>query len=172
MRLPKNALQAGLLDGAQGLRQQPQHEVRQGGGAFGLDQPVGHEGGEIDFPQSLLDRLGGEEIRLDELAQGVGDAQVVARDDRGVRDRQAERPAEQRDHGIPVGDAAHRCRRREGGDVSPRPVRRLEVARHDEQRRGEDQQRRRRQLDAAQVAGALGVPVRWETQLPAHTSST
>ena len=170
--LAQKALQAGLFDGAQGLRQQTQHEVRQGGGAFGLDQPVRHEGGKIHFTQSLLDRLGREEIRLDELAQGVGDAQVIARDDRRVRDRQPERPAEQGDHGIPVGKPAHGRRRGERRDVTPGPVRRLVVPCHQEQRRREDQQRRRRQLDAAQIAGALGVPVRGEAQLPAHTSST
>ena len=153
--LADEALQAGLVDGAQGLRQQPQHEVRQRRAALAVGQPVGHEGGEIDVAQPRLDRLGRQEIGLDEFAQRVGDAQVVARDDGGVRDRQAERPAEQGDDGVPVGEPAHGRGRGEGRDVAPGPVPRLEMPRHDEQRRREDQQRRRRELDAAQIAGAL-----------------
>ena len=170
--LAQKGFQAGLVDGAQGLRQQPQHEVRQRRGAFAIGQPVGHEGGEIDVAQPRLDRLGRQEIGLDEFAQRVGDAQVVARNDRGVRDRQAERPAEQGDDGVPVGEPAHGRGRGEGGDVAPRPVPGLVVPRHQKQHRRADQQRRRRQLDAAQVAGALGVAGRREAQLPAHTSST
>jgi hypothetical protein len=36
------------------------------------------------------------------------------------------------------------------------------MARHDEHRGGNDEQRCRRDPDAAQVAGAFGVPVRWQ----------
>ena len=166
--LADEILQARLLDGAERLRQQAQHEAREGGAALAIGQPVGDEGGEIDLAQPRLDRLGRQEVGLDELAQRVGDAQVVARDDGGVRDRQAERPAEQGDDGVPVGEPAHRRRRGEGRDVAPRPVPRFEMTRHDEQRRREDQQRGRRKLDAAQIAGAFLVAV----QLLAHTSST
>ncbi len=93
---------------------------------------------------------------------------MVARDDGGVRDRQAKWPAEQGDNGIPVGQPADRRRRGEGRNVAPGPVPRFEMPRHDEQRCREDQQRGRRKLDAAQVAGAFPVAV----QLLAHTSST
>src|SRR5690242_21532443 len=41
-----------------------------------------------------------------EFAELVGDALLVALDDRGVRDRQPQRPLEQGNHGVPVGQAA------------------------------------------------------------------
>ena len=43
-------------------------------------------------------------------------AVLVGRDDRGVRNGQAERPAKQRHHRVPVGDAADRGRLGEGGE--------------------------------------------------------
>ena len=60
------------------------------------------------------------------------------------------------------------CGRGESRDITPGPVPRFELPGHDEQRGREDQQRGRRKLDAAQVAGAFLVAV----QLLAHTSST
>ena len=47
------------------------------------------------------------------------DAVLVGRDDRGVRNRQAERMAEQRDHREPVGDRADHRGLGEGRDVAP-----------------------------------------------------
>ena len=61
---------------------------------------------EIDLAQLGFDRCGFEKMLLDEFAELVGDAMLVALDDRGVRDRQAQRPLEQRHHGVPVGEAA------------------------------------------------------------------
>ena len=61
---------------------------------------------EIDLAQLCLDRAGLEEIHLDEFAEFVGDTVLIALDDRGVRDRQAKRPLEQRHHRIPVGEPA------------------------------------------------------------------
>ena len=113
-------------------------------------EPGRHVRGEVDLAQLLLDRLGRQEVGLDEAAEIVGDALMVARDDGGVRNRQAERPAEQRHHGIPVGQPAHRRGGREGGDIAPRPMHRLEMPRHDEQHRRRQQQQGRRQLDAAE----------------------
>ena len=166
--LAEKAPEAGLVDGRQGLRQELQHEARQRGAALAVGKPVGDQRREIDLAQPCLDRLGRQEVGLDELAQRIGDALVVARDDGGVRDRQPERPAEQRHHGVPVGEAAHGRRRREGRDVAPRPVQGFVVPGHAEQGRGEDQQERRRDLDAAQIAGAFLIAA----QLLAHTSST
>ena len=44
---------------------------------------------------------------MDELAERLAELRLALRDDRGVGDGQAERVAEQRDHGEPVGQAAH-----------------------------------------------------------------
>ena len=49
----------------------------------------------------------------------VADPVLVARDDRGVRDRQAERVAEQRGDREPVGEAADQPRLGEGADEAP-----------------------------------------------------
>ena len=94
--------------------------------ALAVAQPLGDEGGEIDFPQARLDRLRRQEIRLDEFAERIGDALVVARNDGGVRDRQAEWPAEQGDDGVPVGETAYGRGGRKGRNVAPRPVQGLD----------------------------------------------
>ena len=74
--------------------------------------------------QLVADRLlGARKFDLDEAAEIVGDAALVRRDDRGVRDGQAERPPEQRHHRVPVGDAADGGGLGEGGDeAEPRPA--------------------------------------------------
>jgi hypothetical protein len=117
--LAEEAPQPALVDRRQRLRQHPHHEGRERRTALPVAQPGRHLGGEVDLAELRLDRLGSQEIGLDEGAEIVGDALVVARDDGGVRDRQAERPAEQRHHRVPVREAADRRGRGEGGDVPP-----------------------------------------------------
>ena len=78
------------------------------------------------------DHRRGEEIVLEEVGERVADPVLVARDDRGVRDRQAERMAEQRGHREPVGEAADHRRFGEGADeAEPR----IEMARARARRR-------------------------------------
>jgi hypothetical protein len=79
--------QARSLGCAQRLRQQPQRETREIVALLAVAQPVGDEGGKVDLAQLGLDRAGLEEVHLDEFAELVGDAVLVALDDRGVRDR-------------------------------------------------------------------------------------
>src|SRR6185503_7474315 len=98
----------------------------------------------------------------------VGDPLVVARDDRRVRNRQAERPAEQRHHGVPVGQPAHRGSGSEGRDIAPGPVHRLEMPRHHEQDRGRQQQQGRRHLDTGQRPRAVGVARRRAVRIAAQ----
>ena len=100
---------------------------------------------------------GFEEMHLDEFAEPVGDALLVALDDGGVRDRQAERPAKQGHHGIPVGQPA------DGGGLGERRDE-AESRMHVQQRLGGDehaeaarQHQRRHRLDAPQFGGARGV---------------
>ena len=108
--------QAGLLDRRQRLGHQPGDELRQPGRAGRVGEPFGHHGGEVDLAQLAADRLLGEEVRLDEAAQIVGDAALVRGDDGRVRDGQAQRPAKQRHDGVPVGDAADGGGLGEGGE--------------------------------------------------------
>ena len=79
--------------GGKRLRQQSQCEAGEIVAALALAQPVGDEGAEIDLSQFGFDRRGLEEMHLDEFAELVGDALLVALDDRGVRDRQSQRPS-------------------------------------------------------------------------------
>ncbi len=108
--------QAGILGRGDRLGQQPQREAGEILAALAVAQPVGNERAEIDLAQLGLDGLGFEKMHLDEFAELVGDAVLVALDDRGVRDRQPQWPAKQRHHGIPVGQAADGRRLGEGRD--------------------------------------------------------
>ena len=111
--------------------------------ALAVAQPVGDEGAEIDLAQLRLDRSGFQEIPFDEFAELVGDAMLVALDDRGVRNRQSQRPLEQRDHGVPVGEAADRGGFGKGRDEAED---RMHMQQHP---RREKQRKRRRQYPAS-----------------------
>ena len=150
--------QAGLLDGRQRLRHQPGDETRQAGGALGTGQPVGDKRGEIDLLQLFANRSGRQEIHLDEAAEIVGDAVLVGGNDRRVRDRQAERPPEQRDHRIPVGEAADRRRFgecRDEGQPGPPRLRNIWPARRSPRR---DRARRSRWPWCAEARRAFPPP--------------
>ncbi len=69
------------------LRQQPQREAGEVGAALAVAQPVGDEGTEVDLAQLGLDGSCFEKMHLDEFAERVGDAVLIALDDRGVRNR-------------------------------------------------------------------------------------
>ncbi len=116
----------------------------------------------MNEPKSICRSLastgrGFEEMHLDEFAELVGDALLVALDDRGVRDRQAQRPLEQRDHGVPVGEAADGGGLGEGRDEAERRMHRQRRLRAEEDRKRRRQHQRRQQLDAPQLGGARGV---------------
>ena len=72
--------------------------------------------GEVDVAHPPRDHRGDQEIVLEEVGERVADPVLVARDDRGVRDRQAERVAEQGGDREPVGEAADHRRLGEGLD--------------------------------------------------------
>ena len=72
---------------------------------------------------------GDEEILLEEIGQRLADAVLVARDDRGVGDGQAERVAEQSGDREPVGQPADHRRLGERLDVAERGISGLEMAR-------------------------------------------
>ena len=139
------------------FRQQPQREARQIIALLAVAQPVRDKGAEIDLAQLGFDRSCFQEMHLDELAELVGDAVLVALDDRGVRDRQAQRPLEQRHHRVPVGEPADGGGLGKGGDEAERRVHVQEEFRDHEQRQRARQHQRRLQLDALELGGARGV---------------
>ena len=149
--------QPGILRRRQRFRQQPQRKAREILAALAVAQPVGDERAEIDLPQLCFDRRGFEEMHLDEFAELVGDALLVALDDRGVRDRQPQRPLEQGDHGVPVGEAADGGGLGKGRDEAERRMHRQQRLRAEEDRKRRRQHRRRQQLHAPQLGGAGGV---------------
>ena len=140
------------------FRQQPQREAREIVAALAVAQPVGDEGAEIDLAQLGFDRGGFEKMHLDEFAELVGDAVLVALDDRGVRDRQSQRPAKQRHHGIPVGEAADGGGFGKGRDEAERRMQRQQRLGGHEQRQRRRQHQRRQRLDAPQLGGAGASP--------------
>ena len=81
-----------------------------------LPQSLGHLRGRHPF----ADDLGGEEVLLDEAGQPLADLVLLVRDDRGVRDPQLERVAEQGRHREPVGQAADHRGLGRGLEVPPR----------------------------------------------------
>ena len=73
-----------------------------------------------------------EEVRLDELAERAADLVLAVRDDRGVRDRQAEWTTEQRGHGEPVGEGTHHAAFGGGAHIAEPRLPFLEREREDE----------------------------------------
>ena len=83
--------------------------------------------GEVDVAHPPRDHRRDQEIFLEEIGQRLADAVLVARDDRGVRDRQAERVAEQGGDREPVGQAADHRRLGERLDLAEPRVGGLEL---------------------------------------------
>ena len=106
MRRLTNVISPEILGRRDRLGQQAERKAREVLAALAVAQPVGDERAEIDLAQFCFDRRCLEEMHLDEFAELVGDAVLVALDDRGVRDRQPQRPAKQGHHRIPVGETA------------------------------------------------------------------
>ena len=149
--------QPGILRRRHRFGQQPQRKPREILAALAVAQPVGDERAEIDLPQFCFDRGGFEEMHLDEFAELVGDAVLVALDDRRVRDRQSQRPFEQRHHGVPVGETADGGGLGKGRDEAEHRMHRQQRLRAEENRKRRRQHRRRQQLHAPQLGGARGV---------------
>ena len=121
--------QARILGRRDSFGQQAERKAREVLAALAVAQPVGDERAEIDLAQLGVDGCCLEKMHLNELAELVGDAVLVALDDRGVRDRQSQRPAKQRHHRIPVGETAdgggrqrpRRSRTPDAAEATPSP---------------------------------------------------
>ena len=123
--------------------------------------------GDVDVAHPPRDDRRDQEILLEEVGERFADAVLVARDDRGVRDRQAERMAEQGGDREPVGEAADHRRLGERLHVAEPGIVRLERAGDDEHRRHHDQQAGGGDLHA-RGAGLRGVEAgrerRWSSR--------
>ena len=149
--------QPGILRRSDRFGQQSQRKTREIFAALAVAQPVGDERAEIDLPQLGLDRSRFEEMHLDELAELVGDAVLVALDNCRVRDRQSQRLFEQRHHGVPVGEAADRGGLGKGCDEAEHRMQRQQRLRAEENCKRRRQYQRRQQFYAPQLGGARGV---------------
>ncbi len=150
-------IEAGRFRCCQRFRQQPQNKARKIRAAFFIAEPVGNERGEIDLAQLGLDRCGFEKMHLHEFAELVGDTVLVALDDRGVRDWQPQRPAEQGYHRVPVRETADGRGFRERGDKAEGWMHIQQRLGGDEERQRAGQHQRRQRLDAPQLGGAGSV---------------
>ena len=79
-----------------------------------LGEEVARRAREVHLAHPPRDHRRGEEVVAQEARHRVGDAVLLLGDDRGVRDRDAERVAEQRGDREPVGQAADHRRLGEG----------------------------------------------------------
>ena len=149
--------QAGIFRCRNSFRQQPQGETRKILAALAVAQPVGNERTEIDLAELGVDGGSFQEMLLDEFAELVGDAVLVALDDRGVRDRQPQRPAKQGHDSVPVGEAADGGGFTEGRNEAESGMHRLQRLGRQEQRKRRRQHQRCQQLHAPQLGGAGGV---------------
>ncbi len=156
--------QAGGFRRRHRLGQQPQREAGEIGAALAVAQPVGDEGAEVDLAQFGFDGGGFEKMHLDEFAELVGDAVLIALDDRGVRDRQSQRPLEQRHDGVPVGEPADGGGFRKGRDEAEGRVHRQQQLRRHEQRQRAGKNQRRQRLDPPQLGRARGIAGRVERE--------
>lgn len=95
---------------AQQLDEHPQHRgrlARHPLGVRGLRQPFPEPAGHLGVAQLGFHDLRRQEVLPHERAQALAQLVFLAFDDRGVRDRYAQRVPEQRGHGEPVRQGAH-----------------------------------------------------------------
>jgi len=92
-----------------------------------------------------------EKVHLDEFAELVGDAVLIALDDRGMRDRQSQRPAEQRHHRVPIGETPDGGGFRECRDEAEGRMQVQQALGCDERRERARQHQRGQRLDAPQL---------------------
>ncbi|MNE25518.1 hypothetical protein D3C80_1188500 [compost metagenome] len=88
-----------------------------------LAQPAGQPRRRVERLELGQHLRGGEEMGADEVGEILAQARLLARDDRRVRDRQAQGMAKQCGDGEPVGDRADHRRLGEGRQVAPAPGR-------------------------------------------------
>ena len=128
----------------------------------GVGQEAVQDAGQVEAGQHTRDLVGGEHVGGDEAAERGAEPLLLVRDDGGVRDRDAERMAEQRGDREPVGDAADEAGLGGGLEqVGGEPGGQRVAA--ERQRGHQDQQRGGEGPVAAQRAPGFGVGVRGDS---------
>ena len=120
----------------------------------GTLDPLTEPAWNLGLTDTFGDEFGREEVRADELLEALAELVLARRDDGGVRHLEAERVAEQRRHGEPVGDGTHHRGLGGGVDIAPDAG---SAVRQDEDERRERQQARGHEAHAAQGGSALFV---------------
>ncbi len=106
----------------------------------GFAQPFACPPGDADGADLRRHRLGVKEVRRDERGEAGTEGVLLAGDDRGVRDRQAEGVAEEGGDGEPVGDRPDHRGLGAAGDEAPHAAEVGEEVRGEEDQGGEDEQ--------------------------------
>jgi hypothetical protein len=163
----------GLGQESRGAAQDVAERAAEAADMLGIAEPVDdhaarREGGELG-----ADHLRGEPLVLHRRDDAVDELVATLDDERGVRDRDAERMTKERGHGEPVGDAAdHRGLEAGGDDREPRQLGRGAVGeRHPTQNRAEDGDQQRDDADVAPRAGGRAGDARGRTRSCAATRS-
>ncbi len=122
-----------------------------------LAQPAHDPLDDVHAAELLAHRLARQEILLHEIPDDPSDPVLLPPDDRGVGDRNAERMAEERGHGEPVGQPADHRGLGGRAHVAQPGIAVFEQARPDEQRRGQGDHAGGRPLHAVELGLPLGV---------------
>ena len=163
---------AAVLHGGEDARQHGGERDRRGARRGGIGEEAMQDAGQVEARQHAGDLVGGEHVGGDEAAEGGAETLLLVGDDGGVRDRDAERVAEQRGDREPVGDAADEARlggglQQVGGSGGGEGVAAQREGGH------QDQQRRwRRRGGGAACAGLRrrGLVGSWEAAAPVDVS--
>ncbi|GAA3100956.1 hypothetical protein GCM10020254_53130 [Streptomyces goshikiensis] len=105
-RLAHDGLYVGIAQYGQGSAQRGGEFRRDAVGVRGLRQPGAEAAADAEGVEAGLDDVGGEEVLADELSEGDAELVLLGRDDRGVRDGQAEGAPEEGGDGEPVRERA------------------------------------------------------------------
>ncbi len=150
-----------VLDHAQQGRHGARDLLGHGARIVGLVQPVGGGTGEIDAFEFAMDDRIAHEIVFEEIAQVLANTFLVAGNNGGVGNFEAQRMAKQRRHGEPVGNCAHHGRFGKGTDETDRRMPVAQQAANHEHDRHQGQQPRGDGAHAGQPHALLGFLRRW-----------
>ena len=119
-------------------------------------KPVAEPQRHLRGEEALADDLLGEEVLRDEVLQAPTELPLALGDQRGMRDRDAQRVPEERRHREPVGQRAHHRGTCGGVDIAPRPVR-LRPQGDQIHGRGQDEQAQRDEPHPLEAGAASGI---------------
>jgi hypothetical protein len=150
-------IEAGRLGKANRVREKTQEEPREIGAALAVGKPSGDGRGKIGLIEPCFHRCCIEEMPLDEFAELLANAALVGRDDGGVRYRQAQGMAKQRDDSVPIGQSADRGGLGKSGNKAKRGVAFGQRSRNDKNGERAGQHRVGERLHAPQVVSSPNI---------------